>query len=466
MRPSNPIAQQRAARSLDAHWDAVVAAAPAEVIPPDDIDRQDASTIRRLHARSVSLAPDAAFADSLLENLLAAIPESPSSPVTVTRIDPATVPAGIPTRPGTATRRFEPVLEIAAIVLIVILAGIGLWYVSANDLFERSAPAPLTGPVATTAATEPPASIAFDGIRTSVAWQADASAGLSEVICDVAVSEEGNVYVVDCLANTIRVFDSDGVLIDTWGSYGSDPGQFRFGTPNQNMGGIDLDAEGNVYVFDTGNNRIQKFSPEHAFMLQWGRPGIGVGEFRSPLGVVDRNTARVYVADSANSRVQVFDLNGTYLDQWGEVGDLDGQFQTPVAIAVGNDSTVYVADPVAARIQHFDPAGVYLGEIGTPGQLGAITDIALLPEGYLVAAVPDQGLLMVFDPDGIFLDTITSIEGAGALDAPHQIACSHNGRLHILISAGAYERLPGRPIGSQIAPSRVIAVDLSGLGTP
>jgi DNA-binding beta-propeller fold protein YncE len=67
--------------------------------------------------------------------------------------------------------------------------------------------------------------------------------------------------------------------------------------------GIATDKAGNVFVADTFNNRIQKFSPRGVFLGQWGKTGSGKGRFRAPQDLAVDSKGRVYVADSGNDRI-------------------------------------------------------------------------------------------------------------------------------------------------------------------
>jgi len=67
-----------------------------------------------------------------------------------------------------------------------------------------------------------------------------------------------------------------------------------------------VDLSGNIYVADTGNNRIQKFDTNGKFITDWGFPGSGRGEFAYPFGIAVGPSGNVYVADTGNSRIQVF----------------------------------------------------------------------------------------------------------------------------------------------------------------
>jgi len=96
-------------------------------------------------------------------------------------------------------------------------------------------------------------------------------------------------------------FSSNGTFITKWGEYGSKDGQMR--TP----AGIALDQEGNVYVTDTTNNRIQVFSSNGTFITKWGEYGSVNGSMRTPAGIaVDSSSGNVYVADTGNNIISAF----------------------------------------------------------------------------------------------------------------------------------------------------------------
>lgn len=108
---------------------------------------------------------------------------------------------------------------------------------------------------------------------------------------DVAVDEtHGLLYVVEGMRSKVNVYVAAGVIYDypiflgSFGTEGSGPGEFRF--PK----GIDVDKDGNVYIVDSGNNRIQKWVYNPAtgfvdFMSAWGSAGRGPGQFLNPVGL-------------------------------------------------------------------------------------------------------------------------------------------------------------------------------------
>jgi glucose/arabinose dehydrogenase len=157
----------------------------------------------------------------------------------------------------------------------------------------------------------------------------------------IALDQEGNVYVADTGNNRIQVFYSNGTLIREWGGrYGNTSSdEMRF--PE----GIAVDQEGNVYVADTGNNRIQVFYSNGTLIREWGgRYGSGEGEMRFPEGIAVDQEGNVYVADTGNNRIQVFYSNGTLIGEWGGgYGGREDQMRFPEGIAVDQERSMYVA---------------------------------------------------------------------------------------------------------------------------
>jgi sugar lactone lactonase YvrE len=167
----------------------------------------------------------------------------------------------------------------------------------------------------------------------------------------IAVDSSGYVYVADTWNHRIQKFSStDGInytFVTKWGTQGNGDGQFYY------PAGIAVDSSGNVYVLDTENNRIQKFSADGTFVTKWGSSGDGDGQLGYPSGIVVDSSGYVYVADYGSSRIQKFSANGTFVTKWGSYGAGDGQFKTPYGIAVDSSGYVYVTDYGNHRIQKF-----------------------------------------------------------------------------------------------------------------
>ena len=129
----------------------------------------------------------------------------------------------------------------------------------------------------------------------------------------IACDSSGHVYVTDNGNNRVQEFYSSGNFLAKWGTFGNGNGQFN------SPWGIAVDGT-EVYVADVGNNRIQKFynyPPINVighFNWKFGSQGSGQGQFYWPNGVNIDNAKNIYVADTTNARIQKF--SQYTLDPW------------------------------------------------------------------------------------------------------------------------------------------------------
>ncbi|MEL7563582.1 MAG: 6-bladed beta-propeller [Dehalobacterium sp.] len=217
----------------------------------------------------------------------------------------------------------------------------------------------------------------------------------------VAVDFNGNVYVADSNNNRIQKFSAQGDFMITWGVRGNGEGQFYLPMA------VDIDSDGYVYVTDSYNHRIQKFDSEGNFIISWGNYGSGSGQLKYPSGIAVDNKNNIFVSDRDNHRVQKFDANGNFLAQWGSNGLEDGQFQSPLGLDVDTKGNVYVVDTNNHRIQKFDSTGKYLTKWGSQGigvgQFSGLKDIALDSRDNVYAADGGNNRVQVFDAEGKYL---------------------------------------------------------------
>ncbi|MGH2964769.1 MAG: 6-bladed beta-propeller [Solirubrobacterales bacterium] len=168
-------------------------------------------------------------------------------------------------------------------------------------------------------------------------------------------------------------------FVKQWGSAGSGNGQFG-GT----LGGIATGPDGSVYVADTGNQRIEKFSSTGIFSTKWGKVGIGNGQFNGPTSVATNSAGNVYVVDTYNDRIQKFSSSGTFIAKWGSSGSGNGQFNSPKGIAVDSSGNVYVADSTG-RIQKFTSSGNFVTSWNGDGDAGRFGQLATDSSGNVYA---------------------------------------------------------------------------------
>lgn len=220
----------------------------------------------------------------------------------------------------------------------------------------------------------------------------------------IAVNGNGNIYIVDTGNSRIQIFDNKGQFLSEFGSQGYGQGQFL------NPSGVAISSNGQVYVADSGNHRIQVFDSNNQFLSQFGEFGSGPGQFNLPQGIALDNNGNIYVADMQNYRIQVFSQNGQFLSQFGELGSDPGQFLEPIGVAVDANGLIYVADFNNHRIQIFDENHQFLyafGEFGgDPGALSKPEGVAVDSNGNIYVADMDNHRVQIFDSGGRYLKEI------------------------------------------------------------
>jgi DNA-binding beta-propeller fold protein YncE len=117
---------------------------------------------------------------------------------------------------------------------------------------------------------------------------------------NLTVDRNGQLYVADTLNFRIQIFDAAGAFVKSIGSQGDGPGQLN------RAKGVGVDSEGHIYIADTSFNNFQIFDADGTILLHVGSTGIRPGEFLLPAGLFVDDTDRIYVADQGNARVQVF----------------------------------------------------------------------------------------------------------------------------------------------------------------
>jgi DNA-binding beta-propeller fold protein YncE len=184
--------------------------------------------------------------------------------------------------------------------------------------------------------------------------------------------------------------------------------------------GIAIGPDGNLYVTDR-NQRVSVISPGGKVLRRWGKPGSKPGEFRfAPSGpsnpgdihekiAVGRN-GLVYVSDSGNGRVQVFTPAGRFLRQLGGFGSGRGGFLSPYDLVVDGAGDVFVADDDLGTLTKFSPAGKPVWRIGgsgfaNPDLVGFFKVSSIDAHGRLVVANDAKGKILYVDGDGHEVDS-------------------------------------------------------------
>ncbi len=260
------------------------------------------------------------------------------------------------------------------------------------------------------------------------AWGVPA-AGPGELSNPDGVARGGsNLYVVDSGRDKVVRYSPTGTYHSEFGSSGSGNGQLS------EPAGVATDTAGNVYVADFGNDRVEKFTALGVFVTAWGTPGTATGHFDGPTGVAVDSAGGVYVTDSGNNRVQKFTTSGQFVLAWGAFGNVAyGRFDTPTGVAVDAARNVYVTDWGNDRIQVFDPNGQLVDHWGSSGDGNRQFDG---PDGI---AIDGSGNRYVVDSGN---DRIQKYAADGSLTATWGTTGSANGQFSlprgIAVDAGGY----------------------------
>ena len=250
----------------------------------------------------------------------------------------------------------------------------------------------------------------------------------------IVVAPNGDLYVVDTGNNRVQRFTPDGEFVKEWGSFGTGNGQFNH--PH----GIGVDGDGNVFVAATGNDRVQKFTADGKFLLKWGSAGNGDGEFLHNHGLgVDRRTGHVYVADRDQNRVQKFTNDGEFVDAWGSPGTGDGEFTGTNGVAVDAYGDVFVGDS-SPRIQKFTRNGTFLLSWGSAGagdgQFSFPRGLSVDANGNVFVDDRNAHRMQKFTDDGTFITKWGTFgTGPGQFNFPYGIAAGPDGAVYVADSS-------------------------------
>ncbi len=182
----------------------------------------------------------------------------------------------------------------------------------------------------------------------------------------IAIDQNRNrLYVVDAKESRIAVFDTKTLkLVSFLGGPGPlgrrDNGKFL--TPTNAA----LDRQGNIYVADTGNYRVQILDPAGKFIRAFGMQGDSPGEFIRPKGIAVDSEGHIYVADAEFNNFQIFTPEGRPLLAVGTLGDQPGQFTLIAGLHIDSENRIYTTEMYRGRIQVFQ----YIPQPGSSAEQG------------------------------------------------------------------------------------------------
>ncbi|HVF22102.1 MAG TPA: hypothetical protein VM941_03465 [Pyrinomonadaceae bacterium] len=332
-----------------------------------------------------------------------------------------------------------------ALVLIAILLVVG--GVSAFLVFRLTLK-PTPTPVGWRAHVS---TLAGDGLPRARDSQQPLQAGFSDPF-GIAVANDGTIYISDGgEGNRLLAITPEGTLNILAGAaegfVDDNGGSAAFNTPS----GLAIDRDGNLYVADTGNNRIRKVSPEGHVQTIAGDGTAGYADgparqarFNGPIGVAVDTRGNVFVADTYNDRIRMIspDGNVSTIAGAGTPGYADGDrntslFDTPCGIIAANDGTLIVADTGNDSLRKITPDGnVSTWSVNVNGEgISSPVGLALTHDNYLYVTELDRSRVLQIAPDG----NTHVIAGGGRGFADESGAARFNDPVGVAINAETNE---------------------------
>lgn len=337
----------------------------------------------------------------------------------------------------------------------------------------------------------------------------DCGTGNSCSVPDNVACSLTTIYVANTADRNIKKI----VPIDfrtTYGTAGTGLGQFGY------TNDVALDSSGNIYVVDSGNNRIQKLSPSGDYIRSYGKAdrtsGTANGEFKFPIAIAIDSSDSLYVVDMNNHRIQIFNSNGVFIrgignrTTWtagtaaptptngtGADDNENSAFYLPSGIAVDSSGNIYVGDSGNHRVQIFNSVGVFVRGIangvtwtaptaapyytfGSTANSGFTrpSSIAVGSTGKIYVADTGNNRIQVFSSVGVWQGTYGSLgSGNGQFNHPYGIAVdpygnmfvadATNNRIQKLNSSGEWQMSftgLNSPSGVEVDPNAATFVDL------
>jgi sugar lactone lactonase YvrE len=187
--------------------------------------------------------------------------------------------------------------------------------------------------------------------------QSQISEGLVDPVGLAIDTDNRLLYVVDEQQDQVIVYDADSLKLVRKLGTAPPPGKKHMLNTPGDFGGatnVAVDKDGNVYVTDTMNSRVEIFDADGHFISTFGKAGDGPGYLFRPKGIAVDSDGHIWVADEYQDRVQVFNREGQLLTYIGDThANSPGQFKALVGLAIDKQNRVFTSEQYPGRVQMF-----------------------------------------------------------------------------------------------------------------
>ena len=251
---------------------------------------------------------------------------------------------------------------------------------------------------------------------------------------DVETDAQGNLYVIDTSTKKLQKFDSSGNFLASTDIRTNPSDVNDVAQP----WGLAVAADGTIAVADTFGWKVRLFDKDLKPTISFGTPpeaDKAPGNFTlfGPRDIAFDAQGNLWVTDTGDSRIQVYTKQGQFVKTVGTKGSGPGQFSEPVGIDIGSDGSVYVADMYNGRVEILDASGAYKGEFKVDGWGGQdVADkpyLRVLKDGRIALSLPGKNQVSVYDTKGNLITVLA--DPADPMKLPYGIAETADGKLWI-----------------------------------
>jgi DNA-binding beta-propeller fold protein YncE len=211
-----------------------------------------------------------------------------------------------------------------------------------------------------------------------------------------AFDARGILYVAD-MTGRVQKFSAEGKYILDWKTPDIEKGRPR---------ALFVDSDGTVLVSDCHYYKVRRYSAEGKLLSSWGKRGKGPGEFALMTDITADKNGNIYTTQfqEDSDAVQVFTREGRFIRRFGRRGEKEGEFSRPMGIAVDNAGFIYVADCCNHRVQKFTAEGKFVKAWGGHGKgrgrMQYPYDIICDPRGRLLVAEYGNNRISKYSANG------------------------------------------------------------------